>query len=137
MFDAAPGGGNTLNPDCRIYREIAKIATVMRTTAPLRFGRMYFRPISTDGVHFGLPYGFDYTLAFSRLLRREEVLVAYNVSATARSDAVVVDASLHRKGDKMSFLYGGPDDVEVESTPDGLTRFVRLDLSPHQFAIVR
>jgi hypothetical protein len=67
MFDKDTGQ-NLLNPDCTLYQEIAKIAHVMRTTEPLRFGRMYFRQISDDGVHFGFPYGTTYTLAFSRLL---------------------------------------------------------------------
>ena len=50
MFDKAPGGTSRLNPDCRIYREIAAIADVVRAHQPLRFGRMYYRQISGDGV---------------------------------------------------------------------------------------
>jgi glycosidase len=57
MFDLATPGVNLLNGSCRIYQEIAKIAQVMRDQEPLRFGRMYFREISGDGVTFGLPYG--------------------------------------------------------------------------------
>jgi len=49
MFDTSSPGRNLLNTDCTIYREIAKIAQVMRSQAPLRFGRMYFRQISGDG----------------------------------------------------------------------------------------
>ena len=52
----------------------------MRTHEPLRFGRMYYREISGDGIDFGLPFGTTYTLAFSRLLYPREVLVAYNIS---------------------------------------------------------
>ena len=137
MFDRDAAAVNLLSTDCRIYQEIATIAAVMRTSEPLRFGRMYFRQISGDGVNFGFPYGYTYTLAFSRLLRGQEVLVAYNVSNTRRADAVVVDAALHRDGDNLSYLYGGSGAVPVQSTPDGSTRFVRLDLAPHAFAILR
>ncbi|HET9131972.1 MAG TPA: alpha-amylase family glycosyl hydrolase, partial [Terriglobia bacterium] len=62
MFDVKVVGRNLLNPDCKIYREISSIAEVMRTCEPLRFGRMYFRQISGDGIHFGFPFGTTYTL---------------------------------------------------------------------------
>ena len=87
MFDTATPGRNLLNTDCRIYQEISKIADVMRDNEPLRFGRMYFRQISGDGEHFGLPFGNAYTLAFSRMLYPDEILVAYNVSGTAAAIA--------------------------------------------------
>ena len=135
MFEKGSPGKNLLNTQCRIYQEIAKIAAVARREEPLRFGRMYFRQISGDGVHFGYPFGTTYTLAFSRLLYPREVLAAYNVSASARSDCVVVDASFHKPGDTMTFLYGASGTVAVEQAPDG-TRFVRLNLPGRQFAIL-
>ena len=135
MFDKATPGRNLLNTSCKIYQEIAKIAEVMRTNEPLRFGRMYFRQISGDGEHFGFPFGFTYTLAFSRILYPDEILVAYNVAGNDRHDSVVVDAELHADGSSMRFLPGGTGTVPVRTAKDG-TRFVRLDLGPHQFVIL-
>jgi glycosidase len=135
MFDQSHAGKNLLNTDCRIYQEIAKIATVVRATEGLRFGRLYYRQISGDGVHFGFPYGSNYTLAFSRLLFGSEILVAYNVSTAARSDCVVIDGSLHKAGDAIAFLYGKSGTVNVEQAPDG-TRFVKLYLAARQFVIL-
>jgi glycosidase len=135
MFDKATPGTSLLNPNCNIYRQIAQIAAVMRSNAALRFGRMYFRPISGDGAHFGLPFGTQYTLAFSRVLYPREVLVAYNVSDQARQDCVAVDAALHAVGDRMTFLYGQPGSVAVQQAPDG-TRYVQLNLAPRQFVIL-
>jgi glycosidase len=135
MFDKATPGRNLMNTDCKIYKEIAKIAEVMRAHEPLRFGRMYFRQISGNGVDFGFPFGTTYTLAFSRILYPEEVLVAYNVSGSARSDSVVVDASLHADGSTMRFLYGGTGMVPVRTAPNG-TRFVKLDLKAREFVIL-
>ncbi len=133
MFDKA--GTNLLNTQCRIYQEVGKIAGVMRENEPLRFGRVYYRQISGDGAHFGFPFGSDYTLAFSRMLYGREILVAYNVSGAARSDCVIVDATLHPASSRMQFLYGKAGSVPVSTAPDG-TRFVKLDLAPHQFVVL-
>jgi len=136
MFDKNVPGRNLLNRDCRIYREIARIADVLRETEPLRFGRMYYRHISGDGEHFGFPYGATYTLAFSRVLYGQEILVAYNVSSQPRNDHVIVDATLHADGSSMRFLYGGAGTTQVSTASDG-SRSVQLNLAPHGFAILR
>lgn len=135
MFDRATPGRNLLNTDCRIYQEIAKIAEVMWANEPLRFGRMYFRQISGDGEHFGFPFGFTYTLAFSRILYPNEILTAYNVEDKDRHDSVIVDAELRADGSSMQFLYGGKGSIPVRTAKDG-SRFVKLDLTPHQFVIL-
>lgn len=136
MFDAATPGRNLLNTHCSIYQEIVKIAQVMRTQAPLRFGRMYFRQISSDGRHFGFPYGTDYTLAFSRLLYPTEILIAYNVSSARRADHIVVDSTCHPVGGQLTYLYGGTGTVPVVPAGDG-TCNVQLDLNGHQFCILK
>ncbi len=135
MFDRHPGGHNLMNPDCTIYQEIAKIAKVMRDNEPLRFGRMYYRQISGDGVHFGFPSGQDYTLAFSRMLYPLEVLVAYNVAHHARNDAIVIDSQFHKVGESLKFLYGGSGTLPIQQASDGAL-FVRPKLAGRQFVIL-
>jgi alpha-amylase len=134
MFDTG-SKLDLMNTNCGIYQEIAKIAAVERTNEALRFGRMYYRQISGDGQHFGLPFGSNYTLAFSRMLYPAETLVAYNVSGAARVDYVVVDATLHADGSTMRYLYGGTGTVTVRTASDG-TRNVQLPLAPYQFVIL-
>jgi glycosidase len=136
MFDLSAPGRNLLNTGCHIYQEIAKIAAVMRTVEPLRFGRMYYRQISGDGVNFGFPFGSTYTLALSRVLYGEEVLVAYNVSASARNDCVLVDSTIYPHGATLRFLYGGAGTVLAHTAPD-TARYVQLNLAPHQFVILQ
>ena len=135
MFDKSTPGKNLLNTSCEIYQEIAKIAQVMRTSEPLRFGRMYYRQISGDGENFGFPFGSQYTLAFSRLLYGREVLIAYNVSGTPRNDFVIVDATLHKDKSTMKFLYGGAGTTSVRTAANG-TRNVRLNLPGFGFVIL-
>lgn len=136
MFSSATNGPSLLNEGCRIYQEIAKIAAVMRASEPLRFGWMYYRQISDNGIDFGFPYGTTYTLAFSRLLYNREVLIAFNVSSQPRNDVVVVDATLHgAPGSTMRFLYGGEGDVQVQGPLNG-PRYVRLSLAAHSFVML-
>jgi len=138
MFDLHAPGTNLPNTQCTIYQEIAKIASVMRNTEALRFGRMYFRQISGHGVNFGLPFGHEFTPAFSRILLPREVLVAYNVSDRRRQDHVVVAAESHAAGDRLKVLYGGPaghPDVVVQRNADD-THHVQLNLAPRQFVIL-
>ena len=135
MFDLDAPGVDHLDPECRIYQQIGKIAAVVRATPALRFGRMYFREISGDGVTFGLPFGTDYTLAFSRILYGQEVLVAYNVSSHERADYVIVDGDVQRGRDAMRFLYGAAGSVPIDVDGQG-RRFVRLRLGARQFVVL-
>jgi alpha-amylase len=96
---------------------------------------MYFRQISGDGEQFGFPFGVTYTLAFSRVLYPQEILVAYNVAGDERHDRVVVDSVLHPDGSTMRFLFGGSGTVPVHTSANG-TRFVKLDLEAHQLVIL-
>ena len=98
---------------------------------------MYFRQISGNGRDFGLSQGQPCTLAFSRILAYQGVLVAYNTSPTEpRNDYVMVDNTLHQKGDIMKFLYGKEGCVTVQSHPDS-SLLVQLELAPMQFVILQ
>lgn len=139
LFDLEESTQNYLNPNSNIYKSIAAIAKVFNSQPALKFGRIYFREISGNGRDFGLPQGQPCTLAFSRILGFQEILIAYNTSTTsAREDYVIVDSDLHPPGSKLKFLYGGNGDVTVESLPNSSnsSRFVKLSLNPMQFVIL-
>jgi hypothetical protein len=140
MFDLQEQQRNFLNPACNIYQEIARIARIRQRLEALRFGRMYCRQISGNGRDFGFPQGQPCTLAFSRILAYQEVLVAYNTSTTeSRHDYVIVDSTLHHKGETMKFLYGQEGGVTIQSHPDpgNSSVCVQLELAPMQFVIVQ
>jgi glycosidase len=139
LFDLDDPAVSFHNRESRIYREIASIARVNREQPALRFGRMYFREVSGNGFDFGLPETHPCTLAFARLLGKEEVLVAYNSSVSeARSDFVVVDADTTRPAEAFRFLYGGTGEIPIlrHQDPGNRTRFVRLNLEPMQLVIL-
>jgi glycosidase len=100
------------------YRELARILALRREVAPLRRGRQYLRPISGDGVNFGLPHRLDGRLrsvvAWSRIFADEEVVAAINTDPdAARTAWVVVDDGLHAAGDKLRCRYS------TDPTQDG------------------
>lgn len=141
MFDLDDPSSTRLNPQCRIYVEIAKIAQVFRDNPELRFGRIYFRQISGDGVNFGYPYGQPCTLAFSRLLANSGVLVAFNTSTTdVRADHVIVDHDLQSGRVGMNILYSSAGAtgtvLPLNFAPDGTTS-VHLNLQPLEFLIAK
>ena len=55
------------------------------------------------------------------------------------TDFVIVDKKMHQRGETMRFLYGAEGTVDVLSHPDpgNQSLFVRLDLDPMQFVILR
>lgn len=100
---------------------------------------MYFREISGNGRDFGLPQGQPCTLAFSRILAGEEVLIAYNTSTTKRrNDFVIVDSAIHNKpGHNMKFIYGKLGTLPVQKHADNESHFIQLELEPMQFVILQ
>ncbi len=139
MFDMDDPTIDRLDRGGTIYRAIAAIAAVHRSCPALRFGRMYFRETSPDATAFRLPAAQPCTLAFSRLLARQEALVAYNTSTTERRvECVIVDGTLSGSGDRFRYRYGREGDVAVEegSGEAAGARFVRLDLAPMELVIL-
>lgn len=143
MFDLDDPSRDLLDTEGPIYRATAAISAVHRATPALRFGRMYFRETSPAGAAgtagFALPAAHPCTIAFSRVLSDEEVLVAYNTSTTdARRDRVIVDGAMNRPGASFRFLFGREGSVPVESPADPAdgARWVTLDLGPMEFVVL-
>ena len=140
MFDLDVPGRNRLNPQCRIYQEIAKIAAQFRALPELRFGRIYFREISGNGNDFGDPQGHPCTLAFSRLLGGSEVLEAYNTSLTApRQDFVIVDNLIQQPRADLEVVYSNcrAAGSRVPVRKSGPVCSVQLNLAPMEFTILK
>lgn len=90
MFDLNDNYKNALNKSCRIYEQIAILATIRKSTAALKFGRMYMRKLSVEGKTFSLPTFEKCLLAFSRVLYDHEMVVAYNSSLTEQDEEYIL-----------------------------------------------
>ena len=96
-----PGFGNSV-----FYQQVSKIAAVRRATPALRYGRFYFRPISGDGKTFGVSPFLNGTLAFSRILMDQEIVVVANTDTTNPCTvSVIVDSTLNSVGATFNILY--------------------------------
>jgi glycosidase len=99
-------GGPGFQQNSAYYQQISQIAAVRRSAPALRYGRFYFRPISGDGAHFGISTFLKGTLAFSRILMDQEIVVVANTdSVNACVVYVIVDDTLNNPGDQFRILY--------------------------------
>lgn len=140
MFNMADVNSNLLNGRSAIYQSIATMARLRNSSPILKFGRMYMRRTSEDGLSFHLPVCAKCILAFSRILFNEEVLVVYNSSISdAKVEYVEIDYRINKKSSSMKNLFGYDSCVEVlQQEKDGSKlRYVRLYLNPMQFVILK
>jgi glycosidase len=141
MFGSNWGAFGTAGRQCfntqhEIYRGIQAIAAIRRQQPALRYGRQYFREISGNGIAFGHPLDGQCTLAYSRILDTEELLVAMNLTDRTRTDCITVDRRLSSAGQVLRDLLDPARRVTSEATADGRA-FVRLTLPAHGLAIMK
>jgi hypothetical protein len=161
--EALWGKPNAFNRDQSTYTAIEQLAAVRNGEPTLRYGRQYFRPISGDGIHFGLSSFAPGVLAFSRILNESEVLVVANTDPQAGwTGEVLVDLFLNPVAAAYAVLYTnkafgqhaaqasiapGPvvdkpaGHVEIHevngSVTSGPARAVRVTLQPMEIQILR
>jgi glycosidase len=129
-------GHHCFKPQHPIYQSIRRIAQIRHQQPALRYGRQYFREISGNGVDFGHPLvPGECTLAYSRILDTEEVLVCLNLQDQPRSDHITVDRRLSPPGCAMQNLLDPQQVAQVHAT-DGRAH-VQVSLPPHGMAIMK
>ncbi|WP_025413088.1 alpha-amylase family glycosyl hydrolase [Gemmatirosa kalamazoonensis] len=109
--EALWGKPGAFDPAHPLARALRALSDLRRRTPALRYGRFYFRPVSGDGVHFGVSPFRAGVLAFSRILGDREVLVVANTSASdGFVGEVIVDASLNAPGSTFAVLHANRAD---------------------------
>jgi len=139
-------GGNHL-----FYKAIKRLTELRDTQPALRYGRLYFRPISGDGVHFGASPFAPGVLAFSRILNNIEVLVVANTNTQeAFQGEMLIDWCINNDGDQFRVLNDsgaavpGPVEsrsrLEINEIDGGFTtgpaRMIRVSLRPIEVQIL-
>lgn len=153
--EALWGKPNAFDQDHPFYRAIQKIAHVRENQPALRYGRLYFRPVSGDGVHFGISRTVEGILAYSRLLADEEIIVVANTSVSSVWEGdVLVDYDLNARTRVFDLLYCNHEAVHEVPVIDkskaktvlamddhsniaGPVRVINLRMNPMEIQILR
>jgi hypothetical protein len=125
-------GGPGFDEQSSFYHDIHQIATIRAHQSALRYGRFYFRPLSGDGVSFGVSGFPQGVIAFSRILNEQEVVVAASTNPTqAQQLDVIVEIMLSTEGDAFEVLYSnqaGPQAPQpVRVIPQGAATVQEVD----------
>ena len=142
MFGGKWGAFKSVGVDCfdqnhEIYKFIKKVADIRKNEPALRYGRQYFREVSEDGVNFAHPSRHPCSLAYSRILDGNEILVLLNTDVkNKRSDYVTVDSNLSPPGKKMKNLLEKDARLLVIGEIRGRS-FVKVDTSPCDIVILK
>jgi glycosidase len=128
-------GVHFFNASHEIYQGIAAIARIRGQQSALRYGRQYFREISGNGIDFGHPLDGHCSLAFSRILDTEEILVAMNLDNQQRNDFITVDYKLSAPKRLMTDLLSPTENYEVEDR--GGRAVVQVSLPAHGMALLK
>jgi glycosidase len=149
--EALWGKPNAFDPAHPFYSAIRRLSEIRDSQPALRYGRLYFRPVSGDGFHFGASPFKPGVLAFSRILNDQEAIVVANADPqNGFQGHVLVDFSLHVDGDRFRALNdpaatppgavqtkSGLSIAEIEGgVTDGPARMIRVDLKPMEAQIL-
>jgi len=100
-----------------LYMELQKIVALRMSEAALRYGRLYFREVSGNGVDFGQSTGAGGVIAFSRVLSSQEIVVIANTNGSQGfSGKVLVDIDINRTNRAMKIAYSNKGKMGTTST---------------------
>jgi glycosidase len=154
--EALWGKSNAFDRSHPFYEALKKISAVRGKQPALRYGRQYFRPLSGDGVNFGVSPFSPGVLAFSRILNNQEVVVVANTQTNGGFNGeVIVDAALNPEQADCEILFSNhnqpqsPGRVSTKSegrvtireddgrVTDGPARTLPVQLHPMEVQILR
>jgi glycosidase len=149
--EALWGKPNAFDVNHPFYKAINRLSEIRNAQPALRYGRLYFRPISGDGVHFGMSSFAPGVLAFSRILNNQEILIVANTDTQGDFQGhVLVDSFINSDGEQYRVLNDssgatpGPletrSGLEIQEMDGGVTagpaRMIRVNLRPMEVQIL-
>ena len=153
--EALWGVTNAFDRTHPFFQAAKQLSTVRASQPALRYGRQYFRPISGDGIHFGVSRFPAGVLAFSRILNDQEIVIVANTNTdSAWQGEVLVDRALNPLGSLFGVLFSNKidardpepvidkvaNDVEIHEVDGVVTReparAARVDLKPMEVQIL-
>jgi glycosidase len=134
-----PEGG--FDQEHRFYKFLKELAQARASLAPLRYGRQYFRPISTDTENFYIPTVPGDPIAFSRVLANQEVIVLANPNLHYQwTGYVIVDIILNAHQEAFDLVLsnkpGKSATYYADTYSDGRCRYLPVTIKPGEFVIL-
>jgi len=119
----------------KLYKSISKIAAIRASEPSLRYGRLYFREISDDGLNFSLPQLGIGFLVYSRILDDVDVVVVLNLRGESYTNYIALDERLTPPGTALQNLLN--KEVQLLTTLKSNRSVVSLTLKPFEIAILK
>jgi hypothetical protein len=139
-----------------LYVALTAVGAVRANQPALRYGRYYFRPLSGDGVNFGLSTFQTGILAFARILNDQEVIVVGNTMPQASfTGDVIVDIAINGANPTYQVLFSNNGNTGAKVGPvvlksqgsvsihevdgsitNGPVRTLRVNLQPQEIQIL-
>lgn len=95
------------------YKKVQELAAIRNEQPTLRYGRQYFRPLSGNGVDFGISRTRSGVLALSRILNDREVIVVANTNTeTTWTGDVIVDFALNPVNSSYYVLFSNKEQFD-------------------------
>jgi glycosidase len=123
--EALWGKPNAFDRNHPLYQDIRTLTHLRKHEPALRYGRIYPREVSGNGVDFGHSSGTGGILAFTRVLWDQEVLCVANTNIQQPWEGdILLDVDLHRRATPLRIRYsnmgtGGDVPVSVHSANIG------------------
>lgn len=149
-----PGGGFDTNNF--FFEEMQRLAAVRSDHPVLRYGRLYFRPVSKSGDEFGISPWPGGIIAFSRILNDTEIIILANTNTqdSFENFFAIVDFDLNAPNTPMQILYSNQGAQAIQTSlilerpkgvvihefngtiTDGPVRVVPFSLKPMEIQII-
>ena len=132
MREAPWGKPDAFSQNSVYFQAIQRLSLVRHKEPTLRYGRCYFRPISGDGVHFGVSASTPGIVSYSRILSEQEVLIVANTNTQSNwAGEVIVDEAINPAGKQFRVLYSNQEQFEkpgpVIERPAGSVEVAEMD----------
>ena len=115
--EALWGKPSAFNESSKFFVAASSVAKIRAQQPALRYGRQYFRPISGNGIDFGISNFASGILSFSRLLNDDEILVVVNTNTSSGwSGESIIDYRNHFNGQSWGVLFSNQGAL---ATPPG------------------
>jgi glycosidase len=112
--EALWGKPNAFDSGHPLYQHLRALSKLRDEQPALRFGRLYFRQVSGNGVDFGDSSGVGGLVAFSRVVSDIEVLLVANTNTIQRFDGFVFqDPDLNRHPRRMHVAHSNRGNADA------------------------